>query len=121
MKRLSALLLLLALSAPAFAQQNVFTLPYPAPSNGSTAGVIVSTNTFQQAIPAFPTRRGCTIQNNGTNNMRVFIGAIGSASTTNSFILAAGQSLNCNSGPIILNDAVNITGTSGDAFVWSQQ
>jgi hypothetical protein len=85
------------------------------------AGTIAVTNTFQQALAASSTRKGCTLQNNDTNAMRVFFGAIGSATLTNSFVLAAGQAMSCNVGSVILTDAVNITGTATGAYVISNQ
>lgn len=95
-----------------------------APAAGTTTmagGTIAVTNTFQQALAASATRKGCTLQNNDTNVMLVFFGTIGSASLTNSFKLAAGQAMSCNVGNVVLTDAVNVTGTATGAFVISNQ
>ena len=91
------------------------------------ATTISVTNTFQsiqaaQAVSGAAPRRGCTIQNNGTHVMYVFFGPIASATTSNTFQVAAGQSINCGAFPgIVLQDQISITGTSGDAFVATLQ
>lgn len=105
----------------AFAQANVTTLPAPTTTTGNNASsTITVTNTFQQVFaattPSAP-RRGCTIQNNGTHNMYVEEGvATGSATTGNSAIVTPGSPWYCGVNGLALYGAVQITGTSGDAF-----
>lgn len=101
------------------------TNPVPVgPSVATTTHVgstIAVTNTFQAALAASATRKGCMLQNNGGNAMYVFFGAIGSATTSNAVKLAAGQTVSCNAGNIVLTDAVNVTGTATDAYVVTSQ
>jgi hypothetical protein len=114
MKKLIPLLLLWAL--PAFAQQPVFTLP-TARITTNSSGTVAVTNTFQEIWPIRTGRIDCSVQNNSTTNvMYVFIGPIASATLAKSVKLAAGQALTCSIGGTVPTDAVNITGTSGDAF-----
>jgi len=107
-------MLLIASPAPALAQQVDST------QSSSTVSV---TNTFQQVLPQNDTRRGCTVQNKGSNNMFVFFGPIASATTNNSFLLlpAAGNSVSCNLPGGTIRSQVSITGTGGDRYVFSEQ
>ena len=103
----------------AFAQQAVTTLPGPRNADPSFSSTIAVTNTFQAVFTANTSRTGCTIQNNGTNSMWVYFvpNPAGAAATKGaSAVLAAGQSLNCSVFGMNLTNAVQITGTSADAF-----
>lgn len=82
---------------------------------------IAVTNTFQTAIAASATRLSCTLQNQGTHTMYVFFGALGGASLGASFQLAPGQPISCDSGVMVATDAVEVTGTAGDAYVVTKQ
>ena len=83
---------------------------------------ITVTNTFQSLQAASTTRKGCLIQNGGSNNMWVFFGPIASATKALSFLIvpvgnAGDNSISCATGTGgVLGDQVSITGTSGDAF-----
>lgn len=112
--------LLLSSVTFSFAQTPVVTQPKGVTSNNSSS-TISSSNVFQSIWAANSNRTACTIQNNGTHNMWVFFGAIANATENNSVVLQAGQYLNCNSGNVILQDQVSITGTSTDAFFAAQQ
>lgn len=93
-------------------------------AGGSTTHVgstIAVTNTFQAALAASSTRKGCMLQNNGSNTMYVFFGTISSATTSNSIKLAAGQTVSCNVPGVVITDAVAVTGTMGDAYVVTSQ
>ncbi len=115
MKKALALLALLW-ATPLFAQQSVFTLPSTRITANNSATISV-TNTFQEIWPIRTGRTDCSIQNNSAANvMYVFIGPIASATLAKSVKLAVGQALICSVGGIVPTDAVNITGTSGDAF-----
>lgn len=119
---LTALALLFSANV-SFAVTPVQTQPYPVTSTNAS-GTIGSTNDFQSVFVASKPNTGrvaCTIQNNGANAMWVFFGPIASATNGSSVELAVGQSVNCNSGGVILQDQVSITGTSGDAFFAAQQ
>ena len=120
-------------ASPALAQQWVTTVPLPATTKGGEVSTtIVSTNVFQKVwgvaansgapganVPG--TRHGCSIQNNGTNNMYVSEGkTIATATTSNTWVLAAGNLFNCNFNGIVLTGEIDITGTSGDAFFAAQ-
>lgn len=87
----------------------------------NASGTIAVTNTYQSVFAASTTRKGCSVQNNGSNTMWVYFGAIGSATKAASVVLAAGQSVSCGSGPTTLGDQVSITGTATDAFFAAQQ
>jgi|HubBroStandDraft_3_1064219.scaffolds.fasta_scaffold02312_6 hypothetical protein len=127
----SAIALVLLFSVLAHAQAPVVTQPYTGitTQNGSST-IGTGGSTFQsvfaasgaQANPAtLKLRAACTLQNNGTHNMQVFFGPLASATTTNSVVLTAGQSVSCNVGGVTLQDQVSITGTAGDAFYAAQQ
>ena len=118
---------------PAQAQQVIYSNPVAATSlGGDASGTITVTNTFQKLwgaangslapVPgATATRKGCSIENNGTHNMFVNEGtAIGSATTSNTWIVAAGALFNCNFSGVVLTGEIDITGTGGDAFVAKQ-
>lgn len=133
MKKLNYILMVLgAILFPKFAQAQtpVITKPYLAATNNGS-GTIAATGTFQQVFAASarpqenggtgPIRSACTIQNNGTGTMSVFFGPIANATIAASVQLAAGNSLSCNSGPVVLSDQISITGTAGDAFYAAQQ
>lgn len=124
MKRfLLAFLLLVSGVSYAYSQSPVITQPYGSTTLNSSSTITV-TNTFQSiwiASGGNTGRVGCTIQNNGTHNMYVYFGPIASATTTNSILISAGQSVNCNSGSVILKDQVSITGTANDVFYAAQQ
>jgi hypothetical protein len=87
----------------------------------TTSGTISTTNVFQQLQAQTNTRRGCTIQNQGTHTMYVFFGSPGSALVSSAYQIAALQTIMCATGNIILSDAIQITGTAGDAFVLTSQ
>jgi hypothetical protein len=85
-------------------------------------GTIAITNTFQQALAGNGTRKGCTIQNQGTHTMYVFPGTTAAATTAASLLLQSGQIFMCQStGSSVITDPINITGTAGDAFVVYEQ
>ncbi len=81
------------------------------------SSTIAVTSTFQSIQVSTAGRKGCVVQNNGTHNMNVFFGAIGSATAGSSVVLATGQAVSCAVGGLgVLTDQVSITGTSGEAF-----
>lgn len=93
-------------------------------SAGNASGAIVGTNTFQTIWTQSTNNRGragCTIQNKSANNMYVYFGTTASALTNTSVTLAPGAAAYCNTGPIVLQDTVSITGTSGDRYYANQQ
>jgi len=126
MLRMMKLVLVVGLAlAPlcALAQQPVQTLPAPRNADPSASSTVTVTNTFQQIWAATPLRTGCTIQNNSAaNTMWVFfVPPAGTAATKGtSVVLSAGQALNCAVFGVTLGNAVQITGTSGDAFYAAQ-
>lgn len=124
MMRLMTIAAALLLTAAAWAQTPVVTMPL-AVNTSNASSTIAVTNTFQQVWAADTNTRGrssCTVQNNSASNaMYVFFGAIASATTSNSVKLAAGQAVTCSVNGVILKDQVSITGTSGDAFYAAQQ
>lgn len=116
MKKLILTLVLGLWATPLFAQQQVLTLPAPR-STYNNSSTIAVTNTFQEIWPIRAGRTDCSIQNNSASAaMYVFIGPIASATLAKSVKLAAGQAMICSIGGTVPTDAVNITGTSGDAF-----
>lgn len=104
-------------------------------SNATTtqsSSTIAVTNTFQSVIAAATgfgsgQRKGCLIQNQGSNVMYVFFGAIAGATTGKSIQLQPPQSspviqggtVSCTIGNAVLQDQVSITGTSTEAFVYT--
>lgn len=89
-----------------------------------TASTVTLGGTFQTAIAANASRKGCTIQNTSAlaEPLLVYFGTLGDATTGNSFSLPSGASINCYAGLIVLTGAVNVTAaTTGHAFVYSAQ
>jgi hypothetical protein len=81
------------------------------------SSTIAVTNTFQSIQVSTAGRNGCTVQNNDTNTMWVFFGAIGGATKAKSIVLAAGQAVSCAVGGLgVLTDQISITGTSTGVF-----
>ena len=118
---------------PAVAQQWYYTVPVPSTSlNGDASGTITATGTFQKVFGAAAnspapvagsagTRKGCVVQNNSTNIMYVNEGTpIGSATTSNTWTVAAGATFNCNFGGVVLTGEIDVTGTTGGAFTAKQ-
>lgn len=78
--------------------------------------------TFSSILALSTTRKGCLIQNNSGTTGYVYFGTTGSATTGNSFQVSPGQTISCNSGPIVLTDNIAATCASGTcAFVISSQ
>jgi len=105
------LLLFLASVGAALAQQPI--------TSTSTAGAITVTNTFQAVLSAGTSssiRHGCAIQNLGSNNMWVFFGTSG-ATTPASIKLTPNSIVRCDTGFLIIQDKIWITGTALDQFV----
>jgi hypothetical protein len=114
---------------------NTQAIPCPAPLTSAQIGTTIAvTNTFQIALaasawvanptPGAQARQGCLLQNNGTHSMYVYFKKTGAAvaSLTNSFILQANGLMNCNSiSGGVLQDEIDISGTSGDAYVLISQ
>jgi hypothetical protein len=90
----------------------------PAPNSVPVGSTIAVTNTFQVALTgANGNRYGCTIQNNGTHTMWAFFGS-GTASESASLQIPAAGTIYCaTAGGPVAQDEVQITGTSGDAYV----
>ncbi len=81
------------------------------------SGTITATGTFQVVQGQTNNRKGCILQNNGTHNMNVYFGTLANATTSNSAVLVPSQAINCAiNGNLVVQDAISITGTSGDAF-----
>jgi hypothetical protein len=119
-KRLSAGLVFLALSvAPSLAQSPVVTQPSSQAATNFSSTIAV-TNTFQSVFAASAKRQGCSIQNNGSNTMWVFFGAIADATKAKSFLLGVGQGISCGSIGVVAKDQVSITGTATEAFAATQ-
>lgn len=127
---LSALLL-----APvARAQQTVVTSPVPGTTDGGNASsTITATSVFQIVFsagllaPPGPARKGCTIQNNGTNIMWVTEGLSAATATKAKALQLApatatvpGGVYQCSVGGLSLVGEIDITGTIGDAFYAAQ-
>lgn len=119
--------------APAQAQSPVETFPYPAGTNHVDGTVAVS-NTFQTVVPTAlsvpknKSRKGCLIQNNGSNTMWIFIGPAASGTKGASFTLipptagVQGGSFSCATGAGgVVQDEISLTGTSTEAFTASWQ
>lgn len=94
------------------------SLPQRATST-TTNGSVAVANTFQSALAANATRKGCAIYNNSANAELIFLGAPGSATVANAIPLPAGGAFNCGSFQgIVLTDQISITSaTVASTFV----
>lgn len=94
------------------------SLPQRATST-TTNGSVAAANTFQSALAANATRKGCAIYNNSANAELIFLGAPGSATVANAIPLPAGGAFNCGSFQgIVLTDQIGITSaTAASTFV----
>ena len=102
----------IGVGAPPLASVSVAPL-----TSTNLSGTVAVTNTFQSIQVLTAGRKGCTIQNNGTHNMDVFFGPIGSATAGASVILSAGQAVSCAvPGLGVLTDQISITGTATELF-----
>lgn len=118
---------LVALAAPAQAQQQVTTLPLSVTTT-VTASTIGITNTFQNVFTATTVgkRSGCLLQKtSGNNDMFVFFGQIQNATTPTSILLRSPSVLRFPcvdfGGGVAPQDGISITGTAGEGFNGFQQ
>jgi hypothetical protein len=89
-----------------------------------TNSTVAVANTYQSALAASATRKGCLITNKGLATLLVFVGPPGSATAANSVILAAGTatadggSFSCNLvNGVVLTDAISVTSaTISDSY-----
>ena len=116
MKKIVVALFALMFPALAVAQTAPFTK-----TSRNVSSTIAVTNTFQSVLSETRGRASCMVQNNGSNSMYVYFGAIASATLANSVKLAAGQAVSCTAGGVVLTDQVSITGTSADAYYAAEQ
>lgn len=94
----------------------------PAPltaASTTAAGTVTTGGTYQSALAASTTRKGCLLIDTGTAPLAVFLGAPGSATAATSIPIAAGGSLNCaTAGGIVLSDQISLTSaTTGAAYL----
>lgn len=89
-------------------------------SSNPVNGTISVTNTFQSLIGQNNSRKGCVFQNQGTHTMYFSVATV--PTLANSLQVPAGAFYYC-SGPstIVILDAIQVTGTSGDAFAGEWQ
>jgi hypothetical protein len=123
---------LVAIPAPSFAQvtaesfrnaagqlqdgQGVTILAPIRAGSTSTAGTVAVANTFQSALAALPTRKGCAIYNTSASVELVYLGAPGSASAATAIPVAAGGSFNCGSFQgLVITDQISITSATAAA------
>lgn len=104
----------------AFAQAPTITTPYGTLTTNNSSTITTGVGGAFQQIWAQSTasrgRVGCTVQNNGSNPMYVYFGAIADATVAKAVKLAVGQAVSCTIGGIVLKDQVSISGTVGEAF-----
>lgn len=134
------LLLGLLASAPAYAAEadlfvqnssgqwvpasNAVPLPITqATASTQAAGTITLGGTFQTALAASATRKGCLVQNTSTHTMTVYVGLLASATSTNAFQVVPGGTFSCAAqAGIVVSDAINVTtSTTADTFVVANQ
>ena len=102
--------------APVVATQGIQSTSTESGSSITTGGV------FQSILAPNSARLGCTVQNTGTAVLYVFFGATGSATTANAFQVAAGGSVTCQSGGVVLTDNIAATtAASGGTYVINSQ
>lgn len=111
--------------AGAWAQQPSGSTTYPLflIASAPAAVTIASTGVFQQGLAVATNRKGCLIQYIGA---ALHVGYVdfrptGTAATATSFQLQPGQSMNCNFSGIVMQNAISLTGTTGDVFMVSSQ
>jgi hypothetical protein len=79
----------------------------------TTPGSVTTANTYQSALASNTSRNGCTIQNTSTSTMRIYVGAVGSATDAGAFQIAAGGSFSCASpGGIVITDAISVASST---------
>ena len=85
----------------------------------SASGAVTTANTYQSALAANASRKGCAIYNTSAAAQLVFLGAPGSANPGSSIPVPAGGSFNCGSFQgLVLTDQISITAaTSGATYV----
>lgn len=79
------------------------------PTSTSVSGTVAVANTYQSALAASSTRKGCLIINTSAAQEYVFLGAPGSATTATSIPLASMQTLSCAAGNMVVGDQISIT------------
>lgn len=91
----------------------------PQPVATSPVAVAPTAGAFSSILAASATRKGCLIQNVGTTLGYVYFGANGSATTSNTFQIAAnGGTINCADNATIDQSNVSATCASGTcAFI----
>lgn len=82
---------------------------------GST---VTTHGTFQAALAASASRKGCLIVNSSADTEYVFFGATGSATTSNAAPVAAGGAVSCVSGGIVLQDNIAISSQNTDGATY---
>ncbi len=89
----------------------------------TTAGTVAAANTYQSALAASATRKGCAIYNTSANVELIFLGAPGTATAATSIPIPAGGSFNCGSFQgIVITDQISITSaTVSSTFVVVRQ
>jgi hypothetical protein len=93
--------------------ETVITQPLGATSTDAS-GTVTTGTTYQTAIAASSTRKGCLIQNptTATEVLSVKVGTMAAP-----FTILAGGTFSCASGSIVVTDAITITApTTGHAF-----
>lgn len=89
-------------------------------STSTQTGSTITTHlTFQSVLAASTSRKGCLFVNTSADKMWVYFGTTGSATTSNSVPLPAGQSVSCIAGAVVLGDNIAATSnvTDGATFV----
>ncbi len=137
--RRSALLALLMLATPAYAQvvekfpggsepatvvgtyqgrslYATVTSNVPLPSLSTTvSGSVATANVFQTILPQNLSRRGCLIVNTGSASMLVALGS--SPVVATAIPVAAGGSFGCSAGGVVVADQLSATSaTAGNTF-----
>ncbi|SRR6266852_6543588 len=119
MKKLLVFLIILLFPSLAFAQGNIITSPSGLVIPDNESSTISVTNTFQTVFSASVGRKACTIQNNGGNTMYVYFNS-DIATIAKSVKLNVGDRAYCDNNNTVIRGAVQITGTSGDAYYATQ-
>ena len=85
----------------------------------TTNGSVTTANTFQSALAASPSRKGCAVYNTSGNTELIFLGAPGSAAAARAIPLPPGGAFNCGSFQgIVLTDQISITSaTAASTYV----
>ena len=99
------------------------TTSTPTALTSTEVAVAPTATVFSSLLAASSTRKGCLIQNTGTTLGYVYFGATGSATTSNTFQVTAGNAISCatQTGGVVTENVAGTCASSTCAFVVGSQ